>query len=61
MAGAAFGEVHVSFFVAVAGAACGEIWNGSRSGKRCSWQVRKVALAARRVQFCVFRVLCSTE
>ena len=50
MAGAAFGEVHVSLFVAgaafgevhvslfVAGAACGEIWNDSRSGKRCNFQ-----------------------
>ena len=34
--GAAFGEVHVSLFVA--GAACGEIWNDSRSGKRCNFQ-----------------------
>ena len=74
VAGAAFGEVHVSLFVAgavlgeaevslfVAGAACGEIWNDSRSGKRCNFhricslRVRKVALAARRVQFCVFWV-----
>ena len=50
MAGVAFGEVHVSLFVAgaafgevrvslfVAGAACGEIWNDSRSGKRCNFQ-----------------------
>ena len=36
VAGAAFGEVHVSLFVA--GAACGEIWNDSRSGKRCNFQ-----------------------
>ena len=34
--GAAFGEVHVSLFVA--GAACGEMWNDSRSGKRCNFQ-----------------------
>ena len=37
VAGAAFiGGVHVSLFVA--GAACGEIWNDSRSGKRCNFQ-----------------------
>ena len=36
VAGAAFGEVHVSLFVA--GAACGEIWNDSGSGKRCNFQ-----------------------
>ena len=36
VAGAAFGEVHVSLFVA--GAACGEIWDDSRSGKRCNFQ-----------------------
>ena len=36
VAGAAFGEVHVSLFVA--GAACGEICNDSRSGKRCNFQ-----------------------
>ena len=36
VAGAAFGEVHVSLFVA--GAACGEIWNDSRSGQRCNFQ-----------------------
>ena len=36
VAGAAFGEVHVSLFVA--GAACGEIWNDSRGGKRCNFQ-----------------------
>ena len=36
VAGAAFGEVHVSLFFA--GAACGEIWNDSRSGKRCNFQ-----------------------
>ena len=50
MAGAAFGEGHVSLFVAgaafgeddvalfVAGAAFGEIWNDSWSGKRCNFQ-----------------------
>ena len=36
VAGAAFGEVHVSLFVA--GAALGEIWNDSQSGKRCNFQ-----------------------
>ena len=35
MAGAAFGEVHVLLFVA--GAAFGEIWNDSRSGKCCDF------------------------
>ena len=35
VAGAAFGKVHVFFFVA--GAGCGEIWNDSRSGKRCNF------------------------
>ena len=29
-------KVHVSLFAA--GAACGEIWNDSRSGKRCNFQ-----------------------
>ena len=50
MAGAAFGEVHVSLFVAgaafgevhvslfVAGAAFGEMWNDSRTGQRCNFQ-----------------------
>ena len=57
MAGAAFGEVHVSLFVA--GAACGEFRMIGGAGnvvifnRICSWRVRKVALAARRVQFCV--------
>ena len=36
VAGAEFGEVHVSLFVA--GAAFGEIWNDSRSGPRCNFQ-----------------------
>ena len=36
MAGAAFGEVHVSLLVA--GAAFGEIWNDSWCGKRCNFQ-----------------------
>ena len=36
VAGAAFGEVHVSLFVA--GAACGEMWIDSRSGKCCNLQ-----------------------
>ena len=60
VAGAAFGDVHASLFVA--GAACGEIWNIAGAGnvvifnRICSWRVRKVALAALRVQFCVFWV-----
>ena len=36
LAGAAFGEVHVSLFVAIA--AFGEICNDSGSGKRCNFQ-----------------------
>ena len=36
VAGAAFGEVHVSIFVV--GAAFGEMWNDSRSGKCCNFQ-----------------------
>ena len=36
VAGAAFGEVHVSLFVA--GAVFGEIWNDSRSAKCCNFQ-----------------------
>ena len=50
MAGAVFGEVQVSLFVAgavfgevevslfVAGAVFGEIWNDSRSAKCCNFQ-----------------------
>ena len=41
---------HVKFGM-IAGAGNVVIFNGI-----CSWQVRKVALAARQVQFCVFRV-----
>ena len=63
VAGAAFGEVHVSLFVAgaafgeghvslfVAGAACGEIWNDSRSGKRCNFQWN-LLLASAKSSFC---------
>ena len=52
MAGAAFGDVQVSFFVAgavfgevevslfVAGAVFGEIWNDSRSAKCCIFQYK---------------------
>ena len=36
MAGAVFGEVQVSFFVA--GAAFGEIWNDSTSANHCILQ-----------------------
>ena len=38
MAGAVFGEVEVSLFVA--GAALGEIWNDSRSTKCCIFQYK---------------------
>ena len=49
MAGAAFGEVHVSLFVA--GAALGEIWNDSRSGKRCNFQ-KNLLLASVKSNLC---------
>ena len=42
---------HVVKFGMIAGAGNVVIFN-----RICSWRVRKVALAARRVQFCVFRV-----
>ena len=42
---------HVVKFGMIAGAGNVVIFN-----RICSWPVRKVALAARRVQFCVFRV-----
>ena len=42
MAGAVFGEVEVSFFVA--GAVFGEIWNDSRSAKCCIFQYKKVVV-----------------
>ena len=38
MAGAVFGEVEVSLFVA--GAVFGEIWNDSRSAKRCIFEYK---------------------
>ena len=42
MAGAVFGEVEVSLFVA--GAAFGEIWNDSRSAKCRIFQYKKVVV-----------------
>ena len=42
MAGAVFGEVEVSLFVA--GAVFGEIWNDSRSAKCCIFQYKMLAL-----------------
>ena len=42
---------HVVKFGMIAGAGNVVIFN-----RICSWRVRKVALATRRVQFCVFRV-----
>ena len=42
MAGAVFGEVEVSLFVA--GAAFGEIWNDSRSAECCIFQYKKVVV-----------------
>ena len=45
MAGAVFGEVEVSLFVA--GAAFGEIWNDSRSAKRCIFQYKMLAVGVK--------------
>ena len=45
MAGAVFGEVQVSFFVA--GAVFGEIWNDSRSAKCCIFQYKMLALGVK--------------
>ena len=45
MAGAVFGEVQVSFFVA--GAAFREIWNDSRSAKGCIFQYNMLAASAK--------------
>ena len=59
MAGAVFGEVQVSLFVAgavfgevqaslfVAGAVFGEIWNDSRSAKRCILQYKMLVLGVK--------------
>ena len=51
VAGAACGEVHVSLFAAVAGAGNVVIFN-----RMCSWRARKVPSVARRVAVCVFLV-----
>ena len=45
MAGAVFGEVQVSLFVA--GAACGEIWNDSRSAKCCIFQYKMLVVGVK--------------
>ena len=45
MAGAVFGEVEVSLFVA--GAVFGEIWNDSRSAKCCSFQYRMLVVGVK--------------
>ena len=45
MAGAVFGEVEVSLFVA--GAAFGEIWNGSRSAKCCIFQYKLLVVGVK--------------
>ena len=42
MAGAVFGEVEVSLFVA--GAVFGEIWNDSRSTKCCIFQYKMLVV-----------------
>ena len=60
MAGAVFGDLAVSFFVA--GAAFAEIWVDSRSAKCCNFQYKmrcrggKGSSANGRVQFCNFMV-----
>ena len=45
MAGAVFGEVEVSLFVA--GAVFGEIWNDSRSAKRCIFQYKMLVVGVK--------------
>ena len=45
MAGAVFGEVQVSLFVA--GAIFGEIWNDSRSAKCCIFQYKMLVLGVK--------------
>ena len=45
MAGAVFGEVEVSLFVA--GAAFGEIWNDSRSAKCCIFQYKMLVVGVK--------------
>ena len=46
VAGAVFGEVELSLFVA--GAICREIWNGSRSAKCCIFQYEMPVVSAKR-------------
>ena len=45
MAGAVFGDVHVSLFVA--GAALREIWNDSLSAKCCIFQYKMLVVSAK--------------
>ena len=45
MAGAVFGEVELSLFVA--GAVFGEIWNDSRSGKCCIFQYKMLVVGVK--------------
>ena len=45
VAGAVFGEVEVSLFVA--GAVFGEIWNDSRSAKRCIFQYKMLVVGVK--------------
>ena len=45
MAGAVFGEVRVSLFVA--GAVFGEIWNDSRSAKCCIFQYKMLSVGVK--------------
>ena len=45
MAGAVFGEVQVSLFVA--GAVFGEIWNDSRSAKCCIFQYKMLVVGVK--------------
>ena len=58
MAGAVFGDVELSLFVA--GAVFGEIWNDSRSAKCCIFQY-KVTSVARRVADDGFMVGSSSD
>ena len=45
MAGAVFGEVQVSLFVA--GAVFGEVWNDSRSAKCCIFQYKMLVVGVK--------------
>ena len=59
MAGAVFGEVQVSLFVA--GAAFGEIWNDSRSAKCCIFQYKMLAVGVKSNLGCVGTCDCADQ